>query len=120
MLEQIEQEAIYQEAYASYGAGNYQGAALAFSELVLASPFELRFWTGLAAARQMERSFEEALKAWAMASLLEPKNPVPHIHAAECLIQRGEPAEARQALNVAAEIAKDDLLTRIQELYEYC
>jgi type III secretion system low calcium response chaperone LcrH/SycD len=80
----IDIEAFYAQAYAHYQANQTDEAAKIFSILCARQPLEVRFWFGLGASLQGSANHEKALYAWAMAALLDPENPYPHFHAAEC------------------------------------
>jgi len=84
-----------------YDHSQYEDAKVIFQRLVLAKPHEQRFWVALGACLQMLRSYEEALTAWAMASLIEDQDPIPHFHAAECLFSSEKYSEAYKALQEA-------------------
>jgi len=104
-----DQQRIYSEACKTYGAGEFQLAADAFSGLVLANPYETAYWRGLASARQMEKKYADALSAWAMASLTDDEDgPEPHYRAAECLFLLGEMDEVEKALKLASDRGQGD------------
>ena len=103
-----EQENLYASGFSSYTSGNFAQASTLFSSLVLANPYEERYWRGLASAKQMEEQYEEALRAWAMVALIVDNDPMPHFHAAECLTSLHDGEEALKALNMAEGLLKDD------------
>lgn len=80
----IDPEMFYAHAFAHYQAGRTKDAAEVFHILCARFPLEARFWFGLASSCQESADYEIALHAWAMSALLDPKNPYPHFHAAEC------------------------------------
>ena len=80
----IDVEAFYLKAYAYYQANQLAEAAEIFGILCARQPMEKRFWFGLGASLQESANYEKARYAWAMAALLDPENPYPHFHAAEC------------------------------------
>jgi type III secretion system low calcium response chaperone LcrH/SycD len=84
-----------------YDRGDYSDAKIVFQRLVLAQPHEKRFWIALGAALQMMQCYEEALPPWAMASLIQDQDPLPHFHAAECLFAVSKHEEAHKALSDA-------------------
>lgn len=110
---------LYSSAYSFYQAGDYCGASDLFTRLALCDPFIALYWQGLASAKQMEEKYDEALSAWSLACLLGEGDPLPHFHAAECLLMRGEKEEAVKALNCAKKCASDQaLLSKINLLVE--
>lgn len=100
-LSETEHEALYTTAYSLYEQGDYNAAANLFTYLVLNAPFCDRSWRGLAATRQMQHDYQGSLHAWALTSILQEKDPLPHFHAAECYLSIGDNEEALNALNAA-------------------
>ncbi len=96
-----EQETVYAAAFGNYELGSYAEASSLFTALVLASPFKESHWRGLASSRQMEEKYQEALQAWSLVALLAEHDPLPHFHAAECLLTLRNAGEAIKALNCA-------------------
>lgn len=114
-LEQLKQTwsseeitSLYEAAYAHYQSGQYEKASELFLQLVLIRPFIDPHWRGLASSYQMLGKYKEALKAWGHAALLADENPMPHLHAAECLFSIHEKEEAQKALNCASARLKND------------
>lgn len=94
---------LYSAAYSAYIRADYDEATDLFTYLLWQNPHEPLFWKGLASARQMGKSPELALKAWATVCLLdETGREEAHYHAAECLIDLGKIEGAIEALTVAA------------------
>lgn len=97
------QNEVYGEAYGLYLQENYKRAAQIYTTLVYSNPFNIRFWKGLAASEQMQNRSEAALHAWSIVAILDEKDPQPHVHAAECLLQMDQYEEAQKALALAEE-----------------
>lgn len=95
---EAEVEQFYAYAFAQYESGNWNEAADVFRVLCTRRPFESRFWFGLGATLQEAESYRDALQAWAMAALLNEKDPFPHFHAAECYFSMQDAEEAGKAL----------------------
>jgi len=100
--------ALYANAYHLYDAGHFDQAIGPFQLLVTLNPYEEQYWMGLGAALQMNKSYEKALNAYAMAVLLDDENPYPHFHAAECYISLKNLDDVVKALNLAEEAASGD------------
>ncbi len=115
-----EQDHLYAVGFGSYSQGNYAQASSLFTTLVTANPFDERFWRGLASSKQMEKKYQEALRAWSLVALLCDKDPLPHFHAAECLMSLDEKSDALKALKMAQELSltNGDLQTKIELLRE--
>ncbi len=75
----------YAQAYFFYTQGLYERANEIFHQLVVANPYEGKYWFCLASTLQQQKKYERALHAWALAALLDSQNALPHFHAAECL-----------------------------------
>lgn len=103
-----QQKSIYLAGFEQYASGSYAEASSLFSSLVLASPHEGKFWRALASSKQMEAKYEEALRAWALVSLQDDLDPVPHFHAAECLTAMEQREEALKALEMATRLLDND------------
>ncbi len=116
-----QQPSLYAAAYGLYNQGDYQQSASLFTELVLSDALEVRHWSGLAAAQQMQSHFKEALHAWSIVALLAEEDPWPHFHAAECLLSLGEKEEGLKALDSALKKTQDDelLYSKIEGLKHY-
>lgn len=104
----IDPEAFYAHAFALYQAGKMEDASEVFQVLCTRYPLEKRFWFGLAASCQESAHYEKALHAWAMSALLDPDNPYPHFHAAECSTSLQQKEDALFALEEARALMKSD------------
>ena len=110
-----EREIAYSLGYQHYEAGEFRLAKKLFLTLVYADPAQGLYWKGLAATLQMQERYAEAAQAWAMVALLNEKDPLPHFHAAECLLVLDEKSEAKKALQCAIErLLKEDKQLREQ------
>lgn len=117
-LSLAEQDIIYGSGFGLYEKGNYLEASELFTQLLLENPYDIRYWRGLAAARQMEKNYEMALNAWALVAILEDKDPLPHYHAAECLLSMGDKDEAQKALLAAEDRLGISSLDNLREKIE--
>jgi type III secretion system low calcium response chaperone LcrH/SycD len=89
--------AIYTAAYHHYKTGSYDQAMKLFRPLIVMDSTDNRLWMGFAATAQMLRQYEEALKGYGYASILDPENPKPFFHAMECHIAMKNYEEAKAA-----------------------
>ena len=115
MFTETELEDLYAQGYSGYTAGNFTQASQLFASLVQASPFDERYWRGLASSEQMATNYKEALHAWAMVALLVTDDPMPHFHAAECLTSLSESDEALKALIMAENLLKSETREEISQ-----
>ncbi len=98
---------LYTVGYGLYETGDYPQAKRIFHQLVLAKPLQSEYWFGMGSCLQMEKSFTEALSAWAMCALLDGQNPLPHFHAGECYYSLGDIEEGKKAMNLFLQIADE-------------
>jgi type III secretion system low calcium response chaperone LcrH/SycD len=93
-----------------YEQEDYTQATIIFQRLVLAKSHEKKFWMALGASLQMKKHYEDALTSWAIASLIQDEDPLPHFHAAECLLCIENEEQAKKALQEAKKRSESDLL----------
>lgn len=98
---------LYTIGYGLYEAGDFAQAKTVFHQLVLAKPLQSEYWFCMGSCLQMERSFTEALSAWAMCALLDGQNPLPHFHAAECYFSLSDIAEGKKAIQLFLQLAQE-------------
>lgn len=114
-----EREIAYSLGHEHYSQGEYRKAKKLFLTLIFSDPSQSSYWKGFAASVQMQEKYAEAAQAWAMVALLNERDPLPHFHAAECLLAVGEKSEAKLALKSAEERLKGkdrDLKHQIKKL----
>ena len=111
----IEAEPFYADAFAQYESGRFEDAIEAFRLLCFQYPLEGKYWFGLAASLQEGKQYNDALQAWAVASVIKQTDPYPHFHAAECYFSLQNLDEALMALDAASEHAgqNEDLQEKI-------
>jgi type III secretion system low calcium response chaperone LcrH/SycD len=102
------QRQFYATAFGLYEKGDYRGAALLFTQLVLTDPYSEYYWQGLASAKQMAREYMSAVHAWSMVALLKEGDPLPHFHAAECFLTLEEKVDALKALDAALDLCQNN------------
>ena len=105
-------ETFYSSAYHFYKNGKYRDALMLFRLLTLMDPMAKRCWMGLAASQQLEKEYDGAMASYAFAALLDDKDPLPHMYAAECAMLKGDNDEARQALSCAERLANNDNIAK--------
>ncbi len=98
-----EQKDLYDLAFKLHAEERYSDAEPLFKELLISNPFEGHYWKGYAAALIGQMKYEAALQAWATLALLEPNNPAPYFHSAECYYFLLNMQEALKALSQAEE-----------------
>jgi type III secretion system low calcium response chaperone LcrH/SycD len=100
-------EAVYTVAYNLYQAQKHQDAAEVFTFLSMFNPFNSKYWMGLGASLQMAKDFDNALNAYAVAAVTSiPKDPVPHLHAGECNLGKGDVDEALKGFEMAMDFSE--------------
>jgi type III secretion system low calcium response chaperone LcrH/SycD len=94
-------EVLYSVAYNYYNGGKYDDAENVFQLLAILNHFERKYWKGLAASREMQGKFDDALKAYGYIGMLDIYDPYAPFHAAKCLIAQGRTTEAESGLRAA-------------------
>lgn len=118
-----EVEALYALGCNYYAQEDFAKAEEIFS---FALPFDFLhkdIVNGLAAARKMQNKHEEALKAYALAGLLDMDSPEPSFYAAECFFALEQMSSCAQALDAALGLADDEeqhqsLIKKIHKMKE--
>lgn len=114
-----ELQALYSEAVQEYEAGHYDKAHDLFCHLSTELPMQPEIWKGLASCHQVRKHYPEALMGWSVAALMDSTDPVPHFHAAECLLAQGDRVEAIKAVRTALALpCTEDFLDQIVRLKE--
>jgi len=91
-------EAIYMVAYNLYNGAKYDEAEKVFRLLSMLNHFEKRYWTGLGACREMQKKYDDALKAFGFLVLLDMEDPMPQLLCAKCFMALGKVDDAMGAL----------------------
>lgn len=119
----VEMEMLYAEGYNLYTADAFEEAIPVFQWLAILNPFTPKFWMGLGVSLLMLKSFEKALKIFAVTALVDPDHPLPHYYAALCYDALREGVEKQKALNLSRRRAQQnpkfaDLMKKIECLGE--
>ena len=101
---------LYELGYHLYEANDFAKASEIFQRLVIAKPFEPRYWQAFGSSLQMQKKHDEALVPFSMWCLIDDENPYPHFHAAESLFSLGQTDEGLKALNCAENRDKSNVL----------
>ena len=96
---------VYKLGYDLYANGRYGDAEGAFFILSMMDTYNRKYWIALGGARQMQKKYDEASKAYAMASLLDHADAVTHLRSAECYMALGDTTKAGLALYSAIHFA---------------
>lgn len=96
---------LYSLAYLAYEGGRYQDALHFFRVLTVEGCHLQKNWIGLAACYQMLGEYNEAIKAYGVAVMIDETNPEVHLHAAQCLFALGQKDEAQSALLSAEKLS---------------
>jgi type III secretion system low calcium response chaperone LcrH/SycD len=111
---------IHQYAYSYYKQGQYEKACDLFRFLTVSKVEDSQYWIGYGASQQMLGRYEEALKAYEMAAILDQSNIHVHLYAADCFFCLSQLKDGIQALKSAEKLAQisqqADYLTFIRQL----
>ncbi len=99
-------ERLHALAYNFYQQGRFGDAERYYAFLATYRPTDCRFISAIGACRQMQKDFAGAIEAYSFATLLEPENPEPSLHVAECLLGMGEAAAAAETLRMVANLCR--------------
>lgn len=100
-------EEFYEIAYNLYRSGNFQDALPMVQILALARPQEFKYVFTIAACYHMLKQYEEAIPYYVFCALLDPKDPLPHYHEADCWLHLQETSGAWLALYMGIKKARD-------------
>ena len=100
-------ENVYAHAYQLYNSGKYTEAGYLFRLLMVLEPTEVKHYIGLAATMHMQKEFENAVRVYAIAGIVDPDNPIPYFHASDCYIQMRDKASAIIMLDMAVQKSKN-------------
>lgn len=115
-LTDVDMEKLYREGYSAYQENKIQEAHEIFMLLALLNPFIQKYWVALGAADMSNEKWDDALKRLAIATLLEPSDPYPHLHAYYCYKALGNRDEASIALERAhEEVIKKPTFSMLRE-----
>lgn len=106
-LDQQMLESIYAQAYRLYNTGKYIEATHLFRILIMMNAMEPKYTLGLAACFHMLKEYENAIQTYTMCSAIDPENPIPHYHSADCYIQMKDELSALLTLELAIKRAGD-------------
>ncbi len=104
-------EILYARAHRWFSLGQYHRAELLFRALCLIDAGRADFWVGFGVCLRLRAALDEALRAFETAADLRPDWALPHFHALELLVRRGEWERAATAL-AAFEARIDDKVER--------
>ena len=82
----------------SYIMDAYADAEKIFRFLTVFEHTSSKYWTAMGSVQQVQGRYDEAIKAYQMASFLDLHNPKPMYYAAECFVKTGDLDNARKAL----------------------
>ena len=93
-------DALYALGYNLYNQGKFGEALQAFGFLLMHDQLERKYYKAFGSCLQMLKRYEEAIRNYSMASILDLTDPEPTFHTAECMVALGMPAEALEALQM--------------------
>lgn len=100
-------ENMYAQGYRLYNTGKYEEAVHIFRMLIMMNAMEPKYILGLAAAFHMLKEYDTAIQTYMMVGALDPTNPIPHYHSADCFIKMNDPISAMVCLELAISTAGD-------------
>jgi type III secretion system low calcium response chaperone LcrH/SycD len=107
-LEEGQIEALYSAGYNFYSAGRYEDACNIFRLLCSYDHRNPRNWIALGGAAQHINNHRSANAAFTFATILDPTNPVPQIHAVDSLIAMKDYKSARKCAQAVVKLCRDN------------
>lgn len=101
-------EFFYQEGRRCYQHAHYIDASDIFYTISLLSPGKFNVWLSLGLAEKMASHYDKALQAFAMASILDPISPFPHIQSSECYLMLMDKTHAKETLEYALKMLSEN------------
>lgn len=100
-------EAIYTQGYNLYNQGRYKEASYIFRLLTLLDFMTPKYILGMAASLHRLKKYKDAANLYLMCGALDPANPYPHFHSADCYLQINAVEIAILCLSMAISVAGD-------------
>lgn len=100
-------EAIYTQAYNLYNQGKYKESSYIFRLLMLLDFMTPKYTLGIAACLHRMKDYVNASNMYLLCAAFDPKNPMPHYHAADCYLQMSLPELAILSLDMAISVAAE-------------
>ncbi len=118
----VDMEILYAQGYLYYDQNAFEDSTIIFQWLAILNPFTAKYWMGLGNSSLMLKDYEKALKCYAMGTVVDSDNPLPHYYAALCYQALKDPKEKQKAIDLALAKAEDfkyaALVRKIQILRE--
>lgn len=108
-------EVLYALGHSLYAQTRYPDAVKVFGFLVMHNHLEGRFMSAFAASLQMVKNYQEAIKYYTMASVMDMSDPAPTFHTCECMIALGMLKEAHEGLGMVVAQCQDDTQKALKE-----
>lgn len=94
-------EDIYRYACNLYKTGKYNDARPYFHLISMTNVQDPRYAMGIAACYHMLKNYKAAIQSYTLVSFVDPDNPIPQYHLADCFMHMNEPVGAYIALEMA-------------------
>ena len=101
-------EALYESGHVQFSQGRFDQALKVFAVVLLHRPINARFVCAYGMCQKNLHDYLAAQSAFKVQVLLEPENPVPLLHMAECLMMLERKEEAAAVLASVVEMAMKD------------
>lgn len=102
-------EKMYAQGFNLYKSGRYKEALPRFKLLIMTHPKEPRYTFAVAACLHLLKQYSEAGYMYNISSILDPSNPLPQYHLANCCILTNNPVGAYLALQMALKRCKQSV-----------
>lgn len=110
-----EMEGSYAAAHEHYMNDRFEESVEMFRWLTILNPLIEKYWLGFGASQQLLKTYEGALRAYAVCTFLDPKNPYPHFHAYECYVALEDLPQAHLALEQARNLSQHPAYRQLKQ-----
>ena len=94
-------QGMYGQAHRFYSQGKYNEALDLFRLLILLENSEIKYFMGASACLHMLKEYSSAVQTYMICGIMDPKDPRPHYHAADCHMKLGDKFAAVVSLEMA-------------------
>lgn len=101
MASEADLEKAYGRGVSLYKAGRYDEAMAYFQTLSTINPKDSRYLMGTSASLHMKKDYYAAIQCYNLTSILDPDDPLPLYHMADCYIRLQQPVGAYMVLEMA-------------------
>ncbi len=100
-------EKFYRAGFILFSQKRFREASDVFIFLTTLNPYVHNYWIALGMSEQQNQEYEAALVAYAMASLTDVEDPIPHYHSSTCYMLLNDQDNAWNSLQLTLDAIGD-------------